>query len=306
MQKYVVQISEGVAWVDCVEPTHDDLISLAATYGLHSTSVEDCLDPSHLPKFEAIGPMTFIILRSYDESCAADSDSVQELTRKVALFYTSHAVITVHRTDQPFLKRLREKWSCQKGSPGRLIADILCEAMLTYDFPLDRAFNQLDEMEIALFQKGHDHDLISDTYFLKRTASVLKRVIRTTQDMIPKIGQLDQESVPFLQDARDEVGRIYFVADDLLENVNDLNSLYLSIEARRTNEASYRTNEVMRVLTLFSVFFLPLNFLAGVYGMNFKHMPELEWTFGYPLILAFMVGVAVALYSWFRRSGLIR
>jgi magnesium transporter len=88
-------------------------------------------------------------------------------------------------------------------------------------------------------------------------------------------------------------------ADELVEDVNNLLSIQLAL-------ASHRTNEVVRVLTVFSVFFLPLTFIVGVYGMNFKYMPELSERWGYPAVLAGMAVVTVAIYIWFRRRGWLR
>jgi magnesium transporter len=81
----------------------------------------------------------------------------------------------------------------------------------------------------------------------------------------------------------------------VLDDVNNLMNLYMSLSAKRTNE-------VMRVLTVFSVFFMPLTFIVGVYGMNFKFMPELSWRLGYPLVMIFMAIVTIIIYFWFKRK----
>ena len=82
----------------------------------------------------------------------------------------------------------------------------------------------------------------------------------------------------------------------ILEDVNNLMGLYMSFSAQKTNE-------VMKVLTVFSVFFMPLTFIVGIYGMNFEFMPELKWTFGYPLVLMLMIVVATGIYLWFRKKN---
>ena len=84
--------------------------------------------------------------------------------------------------------------------------------------------------------------------------------------------------------------------DQINEQINNLLSLYLSISAQRTNE-------VIRVLTIFSVFFMPLTFIVGIYGMNFKVMPEIDWQYGYAYAIVLMVAVTIAIYSWFKRKG---
>jgi magnesium transporter len=115
----------------------------------------------------------------------------------------------------------------------------------------------------------------------------------------------DDLSLLFL-DRKDLVDRYYFYADDNLEIMTVLLNLHLSISSQMTNEASFRTNEVMRVLTVFSIFFLPLNFIAGLYGMNFENMPELKEPHGYFIILTIMGIVAVSLYLWMYRQGWLK
>jgi magnesium transporter len=99
---------------------------------------------------------------------------------------------------------------------------------------------------------------------------------------------------------------LYFHTDELAESINALLSLHLSLASQRTNEASQRTNEVMRVLTIFSVFLLPLNVITGIYGMNFEHMPELKWAWGYPFALVTMCTVMMVVYLWFRKRGWLK
>ena len=101
---------------------------------------------------------------------------------------------------------------------------------------------------------------------------------------------------PFLNDLKENAETLYFATDEIMEDVNNLLSLELAA-------ADHDTNEVMRVLTVFSAFFLPLTFIVGVYGMNFDVMPELRWTWGYPVVLTLMFTVCLGIYLWFRRKG---
>jgi magnesium transporter len=111
---------------------------------------------------------------------------------------------------------------------------------------------------------------------------------------------------PFLQDAREEAERIYFYADELVESITDLVTLHVSVESKSANESGLRTNEVMRFLTVFSALFLPLNFIASVYGMNFHHMPELDHPYGYYFVLTLMSIVGASIFLYFRRKGWLR
>src|SRR5882672_11268173 len=96
-------------WIDVSAPTPEELGALAAEAGLHPLSVQDCLDPEHRPKYEKIGEMTFVILRAIDERAGPKEDTMQKVTRKVALFFTEELLVTVHRAEMPFLEGIKGK-----------------------------------------------------------------------------------------------------------------------------------------------------------------------------------------------------
>jgi magnesium transporter len=120
-----------------------------------------------------------------------------------------------------------------------------------------------------------------------------------TLDAVQKIVPASEPTAPLFQDIRENAESMHAYADELLEEVNSLLSIQLAL-------ASHRTNEVVRVLTVFSVFFLPLTFIVGIYGMNFDFMPELRQRWGYPAVMAGMGVVTLAIYLWFRRRGWLR
>jgi magnesium transporter len=115
-----------------------------------------------------------------------------------------------------------------------------------------------------------------------------------TQEIIDKIDPADASNA-YTRDVRDMHVKQKNLYDVLSENSNHLLNIYFNI-------SSQRTNKTMRVLTIFSVFFMPLTFIAGIYGMNFQYMPELRWKYGYPAMLALMAVVVVAIYIWFRKK----
>jgi magnesium transporter len=127
----------------------------------------------------------------------------------------------------------------------------------------------------------------------------MRRMLSHTLDAVQKLVPASEPTAPLYQDLRENAESMHFYADELVDDVNNLLSVQLAL-------ASHRTNEVVRVLTVFSVFFLPLTFIVGVYGMNFQFMPELRERWGYPGVLAGMAVVTLAIYLWFRRKGWLR
>ncbi len=293
---------DSFRWVDVVLPTPEELQRISNEYNLHATTIQDCLEPEHLPKFEKLEENTFIICRAYDDACGPDADSVQELTRKIAILSGRNFLVTIHRNDQPFITSIRERWRQSPNQTARpaffLLHEIFLAILQSYEMPLQKAMRQLDDIENLIFhhlQKQH----LEDLYYLKRKAGVFKEMFFLSRDIFRALSFESKQHSPFLQDLRENADRLFFLSQQLYENVTNLLNLHISLSAQRTNE-------VMRILTLFSVFFMPLTFIVGVYGMNFEHIPELSWKLGYLIVWLVILGVALGLYLWFRRRGWLR
>lgn len=300
-------------WLDISAPTEEILQGVAKSYELHPTSVQDCLQPEHLPKHEVINDISFIVLRAYDKECHDAADTVQELTRKIAIFHSDRFLITVHRAEHEFIHQLHGKWSKRAKSdpsvtPEHILGDLLNEVVKTYDEPVHECVNNLETFEMEIFGAGTQRKFrIQNGYYLKRKVSVFKRMLRATLEPLNRVmAKAETDLQPTYQNAKDHIDSLYFYADEISESMSSLLNLHVSLQQQKTSVASQRTNEVMRVLTIFSVFFLPVNFIASIYGMNFEHMPELKWEYGYVLALGLMASVAVTILVWFYRKGWLR
>jgi magnesium transporter len=310
----VVEKSEPrFTWLDVVDPTREELSELVADYGLHPLSVSDCLDPEHLPKYEVFENHIFVILRAVDADAPPTADTVQALTRKLAVFAGPGFVITIHRKDQPWLTALQERGLANvplkhatksEGIQVHLLTQLFNAALDTYQRPLEEVENTLDRFDTKVFEGEVEHGAefrsdLREIHRLKRQVTLCKRLLwRTvdvTQRMVPNAGKASA----LLRDVQENAESYHFYADELLDDANTLLNVQLAL-------ASQRTSEVMRVLTVFSVFFLPLTFIVGVYGMNFKYMPELRERWGYPAVLLAMAVVTFAIHRWFRVRGWLR
>jgi magnesium transporter len=300
-----------LVWIDMVEPTAAELEEVAKTYGLQSTSVNDCLDPEHLPKFEQFETYTFVIIRAFDEHSKRNATTVQELTRKVAIFSGQSFLITIHRTELPWLSAVEKKFETdQAGRPGKegLQAYALCQvlngAVDTYLPPLEGIESRIDAFEEVVFGSGETDNRafaedLRDIHVLKRQVTLIKRLLWRILDVVQRMTPTTGRMAALFRDVQENVESYHFYADELLDDANTILNLQLAL-------AGHRTGEVMRILTVFSVFFLPLTFVAGVYGMNFDYMPELRSPWGYPAVLAGMGVITLAIYLWFRRRGWLR
>ena len=311
MKQTKVYSNDLLTWLDYTDPSKEDLADLALRYKIHRTLIEDCLEPEHLPKIEQSAAATFIILRVFDPDAEPDAHAVRALTRKIALFIGKDYLLSIHRSELPFLNVLKDKWHTpdslrQKAHSLRIVTELVMEAMETYEPFLNAAQEQVSELEEKVMEGVASKGVFPVAYHLKRRIRLVKHMINLHLQIVERIHTHDSIDEPYLQDLKEFAQRQFFVATEISENLVSILNLQLSLESHRMSAATHHVNEVMRVLTMFSAIFLPLSFMAGVYGMNFQHMPELGHRWAYPLVLLLMLFVAVGIVSWFYWRGWLR
>ncbi len=284
-------------WIDVTGPTREELLAVAHEFSLPPTVVEDCLDPEHLPKYERLDDATFLILRARDKAAPDDASTIQELTRKIAVFMRNGLLLTVHRADLGEIRDLRDRFAADEAAVQSTILTALVLATLdSYDAPLERSQAILDDFEVGVFEDDVPAPSLRDAFHLKRRIALTRRILWQTHNVLQKLVPPAERAEAVYQDMREAADAYLFWVDQLLDEVNQLLQVHLAM-------SSNRTNEVMRVLTVFSAFFLPLTFIVGIYGMNFHDMPELSSRYGYPLTIVAMLVLSVGIYAWFRKRG---
>jgi len=289
-------ISCAFRWIDVTDPTEQELQEIATRYSLHPASVSDCLQPGHLPKYEQFPGYTFIIQRVYNTDPNADADTVQELTGKIAMFVTQEFIITIHRKPWEPISAIRTEYisSGRCSSPFQVLNILIRTGLHSFDAPGKAITDSIDFYEMQVFLRKRKLPLLKGLYFMKRKLDVIRRLLLLTYDIVDRMDSHETANA-YTRDVRDLYVRQKSLYDSMFETTNHLLNLYFNVSAQRTNET-------MRVLTIFSVFFMPLTFIAGVYGMNFHHMPELEWQYGYPMVMLLMVAVTILVFVWFKRK----
>ena len=285
-------------WVDVTDPSQEDFREIAEKYHLHPAVVQDSLQPNHLPKYEVIGDTVFAIIRIYDKEASTEGDTVQDLTNKIAVFYNEHFLITVHRNRYEFLNDLKKDQvdTGQCELPFHFFILIFKEVLQTFEKPALKLAADLDYFESKVFLRKHKHyHLTNEIYWLKRKAEVSKRVLQLSKTVLDNLNR-ETKPDPQVHDLHDMYLRLLTMYEEIDNSTTNLINIYIGL-------ASQRTNEIMRVLTIFSVFFLPLTFIVGIYGMNFRHMPELEAKVGYPLTLLAMLFITIGIFAWFKKKG---
>jgi magnesium transporter len=283
-----------------VEGIHniESLNRLAEAFSIHTLVVEDIVNTAHRPKIEYFEDYTFIVLRLVD----FDTERRQVISEQVGIVYSDDWMLSFRERPGAEFQPLLDRMKSGRGRIRRMGHDYLAYAMA--DIIVDRYFLALEaigkvierfdeELEQAgnADQIGSIHRLERELqYFLKLVWPLRELVSRWLRDEDEAVSE---ESRPFLRDLADH-------AIHVVDTVETYRGLLIGMLDTSLNLVSFRTNEVMKVLTLIATIFIPLTFIAGIYGMNFSHMPELHYTWSYPILLGVMLIIAVLMVLYFR------
>ncbi|MFN8389058.1 MAG: magnesium/cobalt transporter CorA [Bdellovibrionota bacterium] len=292
----------GVTWLD-VDGLGDPALiqQIGDLFGFHRLALEDVANVNQRAKMEAYGEYHFIVTRMIVQL------SEQLDTEQFSMFVGTNYVVTFQEKPGDCLETVRTRIRTNRGrirkaGPDHLFYALL-DAVIDAYFPVLELYGErMDNLEdeiIAVAQPdtiARIHDLKRDLLQLRRAVWPLREVLNTLlRDANPLI---TEETRLYLRDCYDHIVRIMDLVENYRELAADLMDLYLSM-------VSNRMNEVMKVLTIIATIFIPLTFIVGVYGMNFKHMPELDWDYGYAFAWILMLLVTLGMVMFFRRKGWI-
>jgi len=285
--------TENYTWIDITNPLKSELDDIADLYKIDYLLVVDCLEYGHLPKIEKLPNYEFFILRAYTANENEKVSTVGELSNKIAFFLYEKKLITIHRANFDFLEIVETN----KNSIYDLLIEIIDFIIQSYTAPSLWHSKIIDDVEKVLFLKNGHKISLEDLYFQKSETRISKKLLILTQNILNQLIIPDDKKTA-LQDIKDKLVNLILVYDEVQEDAHNLMNTYLSVAAQKSND-------VMKLLTIFSAFFLPLTFIAGIYGMNFDIMPELRYKFGYFFVLLFMLTIALIIFIWFKKRKII-
>ncbi len=291
---------EAMIWVDLSDNDKNvEAEFLESRFGLHNLAIQDAQRDRHPPKIEAFEDYTFILLRGL----SADSNDIDFKTIQLALFVGKRFLITRHTGQSLSVNRLEETLDDQEQghieSPSKLALQ-LCRLMARRYVAILLALEpRLEIIEEDMLARPNDSMLAelisykSDLKRLNRFATYHERLFREIKDKAFPCFD-DGERQHEVIDVWEQHERAQSLSQLYYETASDLIEGYISV-------ASHRLNQIMKVLTIITAVFVPLGFLAGVYGMNFENMPELHSQSGYYILLGVMASIAILLLSIFRK-----
>ncbi len=298
--------SDSVTWINIEGLSDVELIAhLGERFGFHKLALEDVVNCGQRPKVEPYEDHEFLILRSVR---VEGSDLIGE---QISLFLGLGFVVTFQEIPGDSWEGVRERIRHGRGLIRKRGADYLAyalvDALIDEFFPvLERYGEDVERLENELIEKATPA-MLGEIHRIKRDLLMLRRAAWPERDLLNSILRdgselITAETRVFLRDCYDHVVQTIDVIETYRELAGGMLDVYLSSQ-------SNRMNEIMKVLTILSAIFIPLSFIAGVYGMNFDstvsrfNMPELHWVMGYPFALSLMLAVALVLVGYFKKKG---
>jgi magnesium transporter len=298
---------DGFVWIGLHEPSDIQFAGIADRFGLHPLAVEDAVQAHQRPKLDAYDELLFAVVKTvhYDDRLPGGRAEVVE-TGEVMVFLGSNFVITVRHGEHGGLQEVRKRLEADSDllclGPSAVLHAVLDNIVDSYVVVCRALQEDIDETETAVFAESSRRPTDSNViYVLKREVLELRR---STAPLAPVLRQLSQTE---LEQVHPKVQDYFRDVDDhlteVVERVNGFDDLLTTLVAANLARVSVVQNEDMRKISAWVAIAAVPTMLAGIYGMNFEHMPELGWTFGYPLVIAVMATCCVLLYRSFKHNG---
>ncbi len=284
---------DGIHKVDIIE-------KIGKNFDLHPLIQEDIVNTEQRPKIEDFGNYIYIVLKMVYH----DENNGETKIEQVSLILGENFVISFQEKEGDIFNHVRERLRNGKGRIRKMKADYLAYSLLdavvdNYFFILEKTGEQIEELEDKVVSQPKPetlqeiHKLKRGMIFLRRSVWPLREVINTLErgesSLIQKTTRI------YLRDVYDHTIQVIDSVETFRDMLSGMHDTYLS-------SISNRMNEIMKVLTIIATIFIPLTFVAGIYGMNFKFMPELDWRWGYFVVWLIMVAVAVLMIFYFKRK----
>ncbi len=287
-------------WVGLYKPSAGELNDVAKAFALHPLAVEDALKAHQRPKLERYADSLFLTLKTL---WYVDAEDAVE-TGEINLFAGSDFVITVRHGRGSELHSARARLEGQESvlthGPSAVIYAVCDSVVDGYTAVVDELQVDVDEIESSVFSPARTNDS-TRIYVLKREISEVRRAVLPLRDPMRKFSDglvhgVEREAGPFFRDVLDHLNQA-------AEVVDGLDSLLSTAFDAHLARITVQQNDDMRKITAGAALVVVPTLIAGIYGMNFEHMPELTWTFGYPFALLLMLGVSGLLWLLFKKSG---
>lgn len=291
----------GRLWLDVAGFADDDqLRRIGELFELHPLTLADLVNVERQTKVDSLDDRSLIIVQTLNLDAASDQPGLAQL----GILMKGEVLLTFRERPgplfDPVLARLDRVTSRLRTEPLDYLACALLDVAVDASFPVvETLADQIDEVEERVMA-GSGQGVMADIHRQRRALISLGRLFWRQRDLLARLLRDEQifrhETQIYLRDVYDRTVQLLDMVETTRDLVASLVEIHLSISATRSNQ-------IMKTLTIMASIFIPLTFIAGVYGMNFALMPELEWAWGYPAVLLLMLTVSIGLLTWFRLRG---
>ncbi|MBN1663640.1 MAG: magnesium/cobalt transporter CorA [Deltaproteobacteria bacterium] len=293
--------ADAVTWIQ-IEGLHDvdKLAKLETIFGIHPLILEDIFNSDQRPKMEDLGDYIYIVLKMFN---GQNGDNVKIAFEQISIILGKNYVISIMEKENAVLKPIRDRLETGAGKIRKLGADYLAYAIIdavvdNYFIVLEQFGEKMESMEEASLKNPTPEtlhaiqDIKGEMIFLRRSVWPLREAVGSLARSESPL--IQDTTVAYLKDIYDHTVQVIDNIETLRDMLSGMLDIYLSSLANRTNK-------VMKTLTVIATIFIPLTFIVGVYGMNFKYMPELEWRWGYFAVWGVILIVAAGMLIYFRK-----
>jgi magnesium transporter len=296
----IQQDSKSINWIDVRGINNTEIINqVGKRFDLHPLIIEDITNTIQLPKIEEHEHSFFLIIKaiSFDDSTIS--------MEHICLYFRPQLILSFQEKPTDTFKIVRDRILDKKGKILDKRADYLLYAL--FDYVIDTYFESLRKIDNRISELNDEvdqnpsQDTLKKIQMLKKQILILKRHFWYLRDIVLVLKRSEstliaEKTDKYLTDLNDHIAHIIDISESFREELIDLSERHLSA-------INLRSNDIMKMLTIVAAIFMPLTFLAGIYGMNFKHMPELEWPLAYPILIGLMIFLSMGLLLIFKRKN---
>lgn len=290
-----------VTWINIDGVHQTDIIQKIDThFGVHPLVLEDIVNTGQRPKMEDYGDYIFVVLKMM----YLDKKGGDIVSEQVSLILGANYVISFQEKEGDVFDTIRERIRESKGRIRKMGADYLAYSLLDaiidyYFFIMEKLESDIEILEEELMTSV-DQSMARGIHNIKRNMIFLRKQIWPLREVISGLQRSESKLIKkttgiYLRDVYDHTIQVIDTIESFRDTLSVMHDIYLS-------SISNRMNEIMKVLTMFAAIFIPLTFIAGIYGMNFEFMPELKWKYGYFVILALMAGLGFGMVFYFKKK----
>lgn len=297
----IIKSFDGITWIN-IDGLHDEksIEEICTFLGVHKLSMEDILSVGQRPKLEEYNDYLQAVIKLLSIDAMEDTIEYEQLT----FILKGNVLVTFQEKTGDVFNSVRNRIKEAKGSVRKKGADYLLYALLDlvvdhYFTILDSFGEKLEDLETELLNNP-DKSTLNKLHGLRRETLLLRRTIYPLREMVGKFEKLEEPIIN--SDIRVFIRDLYDHTVKVIENIEVLRDMTTGLLDLYMNSASYKMNEIMKVLTIMSAIFIPLTFIAGVYGMNFSNMPELHFKNGYFIVLGVMLAVFIGMVIFLKRK----